>query len=137
MKGTKLEFVLFNRQNLEDQVPTAFNWILTVFLSGKLGATDKHLRRPSTSNTPTTQALLTTTHCSKYCINKYIYIYTHISPAMPLISGTMLIYTEWCSVILKKVFFFPKEKVPKIKENIQKGEKCQCHMVCFLETSLP
>lgn len=31
MKGTKLEFVLFNRQNLEDQVPTVFlgvfsNW---------------------------------------------------------------------------------------------------------------
>lgn len=33
---------------------------------------------------------------------------------MPLISGTMLIYTEWCSVTPKKV--------PKIKENIQKGE---------------
>lgn len=25
---------------------------------------------------------------------------------MPLISGTMLIYIEWCSVTLKKVFFF-------------------------------
>lgn len=45
---------------------------------------------------------------------------------MPLISGTLLIYIEWCSVTLKKVFFFCfffKEKVPKITENIQKGEK--------------
>lgn len=44
MKGTKLEFVLFNRQNLEDQVPTVFWGFFrtgSVFLSGKPGATEK------------------------------------------------------------------------------------------------
>lgn len=30
MTGTKLELVLFNRQNLEDQVPTNYNWKLGI-----------------------------------------------------------------------------------------------------------
>lgn len=43
---------------------------------------------------------------------------------MPFISGTMLIYTERCSVTPEGgfFFFFIKEKVPKIKDNIQKSE---------------
>lgn len=107
------------------------------FLSGKPGATDKHLQRPSTSSTQT-KALFTTTHCPKYCINKYFYIYTHISPAMPLISGTMLTYTEWCSETLKKVFLF-QERYQRLREIHKRKTMKKVPYGCarFLETSLP
>lgn len=43
---------------------------------------------------------------------------------MPLISGTMLIYTEWCSVTLKG--FFCNKRYQRL---YKKGEMKKCHMV--------
>lgn len=55
---------------------------------------------------------------------------------MPLISGTMLIYTDRCSRTLKKFVFFKEKKVPKIMENIEKRmkamKKCQTVVCVFL-----
>lgn len=42
---------------------------------------------------------------------------------MPLISGTMLTYTEKVLSDFEGFFFFYKKKVPKIKENVQKRVK--------------
>lgn len=135
-KGTKLEFVLLNRQSLEEQVPAAFNWkCISV--------------RETRSNRQTSPKAFYQQHANigsvknytlfKYCINKYIYIYIHISPAIQLISGTKLIYTEWCSVTPQKVFvclFVFLRKGTK-DWGFKLWKSAIWLFVCFLETSLP
>lgn len=58
-KGTKLEFVLFNRQNLVDQVPVALNWKI----QGNQEQQTKHLQRPTSSKQHAIADFTPNTHC--------------------------------------------------------------------------
>lgn len=93
-------------------MPTAFNWkyiflIFFFFLSGKPGATDKTSPEAFYKQNAILVYYLHTVKKNTVLV-KYFYIYTHISPAMPWITGTMLIYTEWCSATMEKGFHLRK-----------------------------